>query len=342
MGADSVVATNSTNGIGPRIQFESPVHDFGRAKAGDQVRYSYVFTNTGDQVLNVMEVRPGCGCTTAGDWTRKVEPGKTGSASVVFNSSNFNGPVQKIITVTSNDKQNSHVTLQLRGTVWREIEVIPQLAYMNNVFADTAATITVRVVNNLDRPLTLSSPQCNNKSLTAELKTIQPDKEFQVVISTVPPLPLGAIQAQVTLRTSSGTTPSVTIPVIANVQAPIAVTPARIDLPNAPLTEEKTYTINILNKAKDALALSDPAVNATGVDVQLTEKQPGRAFAAVVTFPRGFEIARGDKVELDIKSSNPGTPLIKVPVMQLPRSNAPLVVPIKPQAAAVSPQAKSQ
>jgi hypothetical protein len=41
------------------------------------------------------------------------------------------------------------------------------------------------------------------------------------------------------------------------------------------------------------MALSEPTVNATGVDVQLREVQPGRNFAAILIFPQGFEIAPG-------------------------------------------------
>ncbi len=185
--APAADATSTTNLIGPRIQFESQMHDFGRAKAGEPVRLTYVFTNTGDQTLEVTEVRPTCGCTTAGDWSRKVEPGKTGTIAIQFNTANFNGSVQKTITTTCNDKRNSHPTLQLKGTVWRAIEVVPQLAYINNVVADSGPNVvTVRILNHEDAPLTLFPPQSNNKSVTAELKTIEAGKEFQVAISILP------------------------------------------------------------------------------------------------------------------------------------------------------------
>ena len=75
---------------------------FGKAKAGDPIKYSYVFTNTGDAVLEVSHVQPSCGCTTAGDWTRKVEPGQTGIVPVQLNSGAIPaGGVFKTITVTS-------------------------------------------------------------------------------------------------------------------------------------------------------------------------------------------------------------------------------------------------
>src|SRR4051812_28927654 len=66
----------------PKIQFAAREYDFGKVKAGDPVKYSYVFTNTGNAVLEVTHVQPSCGCTTAGDWTHKVEPGQTGTIPI--------------------------------------------------------------------------------------------------------------------------------------------------------------------------------------------------------------------------------------------------------------------
>src|SRR6266478_4117700 len=71
-----------TNAAGPKIQFAMPIYDFGKVKSGDPVKYSYVFTNIGTEVLEVTHVQPSCGCTTAGDWTHKVDPGQTGTVPV--------------------------------------------------------------------------------------------------------------------------------------------------------------------------------------------------------------------------------------------------------------------
>ena len=65
--APPAAAAASTNVIGPKLQFATPVYDFGRMKAGDPVKYTYIFTNTGDQLLVLNSVQPQCGCTTAGD-----------------------------------------------------------------------------------------------------------------------------------------------------------------------------------------------------------------------------------------------------------------------------------
>src|ERR1700690_2625078 len=61
---------------GPMIQFESTMFDFGKVSVGEKVRHTYMLTNTGTETLLITNVHPGCHCTTAGDWTHKVEPGK--------------------------------------------------------------------------------------------------------------------------------------------------------------------------------------------------------------------------------------------------------------------------
>jgi len=59
-------ATNAPTLAGPRVRFATPIYDFGRSKAGDPIKYSFIFTNQGEQTLEITHVQPSCGCTTAG------------------------------------------------------------------------------------------------------------------------------------------------------------------------------------------------------------------------------------------------------------------------------------
>src|SRR5438094_63322 len=155
--------------IGPKIQFQTPVYDFGKVKSGDPVKYTFIFTNTADELLILTNVQPSCGCTTAGDWSRQVEPGKTGTIPVQFNSANYGGQVLKTVTVTCNDKTQPSVGLQLKGTVWKPIDVQPQFAVMT-IPSDTQSNVTTRVhiVNNMEEAITLSAPESGNQKFTAE------------------------------------------------------------------------------------------------------------------------------------------------------------------------------
>lgn len=76
--------------------------DFGKVKKGDKVEHVYEVTNTGTNPLVISEVKPGCGCTVP-DFTKDpILPGKKGKITLHFDSSNFDGAVNKYADVFAN------------------------------------------------------------------------------------------------------------------------------------------------------------------------------------------------------------------------------------------------
>lgn len=307
-------AAGSTND-GPRIAFETPVHDFGKISAGSVVKHTFVFTNAGNDKLVISGVQTSCGCTTAGEWTREVEPGKTGTIPIQFSGGSFNGPVSKSVTVASNDKARPSVFLQIKGDIWKPIEVTPAYAVLNVLPDSPGGTTTVSITNNLAAPVYMWGAESSNPAFSAILKTNEPGKSYQVAVATVPPLKTGNIQGSVTIKSSETNSP-INFTVWANVQPPISVVPPALNLPQAPLPNKLTPIVNIINNTTNPLSLTEPSVNATGVDVQIREVQPGHYFTVVVTFPEGFTAPEGKPLEFSVHSNNPKFETIKVPVHQ--------------------------
>src|SRR2546425_1047371 len=328
-------AVPAATNAGPKIQFQTPVYDFGKIKSGEPVKYTFIFTNTGDAVLILANVQPSCGCTTAGEWSHQVEPGKTGTIPVQFNSANYGGQVLKTVTVTSNDKGQPSFGLQVKGTVWKPIDVQPTFAVIN-IPPDTQTNMTtkVHIVNNMEELITLSAPESNNKSFTAELKTNTVGKDFEVVITASPPFEQPNLQGQITLKTSSTNAPVLSVTAWANVQQAVVVSPPQVMLAAGPLANKQTVSIMIQNNSANAMQLSEPKVDTQGVEVALAEPNPGRSFTATLNFPQGFELAQGAKAEFSVKSDNPRFPLIKAPVPQMAK---PVAIPVAPQPAGIIP-----
>ena len=325
----ALVAPAGTNTVGPKIQFETTVHDFGRARSGEQVKYTYILTNGGDQTLEISGVQA-CGCITA-NWTRSVDPGKSGAIPISFNSSGYGGPVTKSVTVTCNDKTNPRPILQFKGTVWKPLDVVPPLAVLNLTPDSPLASATVYITNNLPELITLSAPASDNRALAAELKTNRPGREFEVVVSPVSALPPGSTRAQFTLKTSSTNAPVITFPAFANMQPPVTLSPPQIALPAAPLAQPHTARLDIINNSTNLMVLFEPVVSAPGVDVQLKEVTPGKRFSAMLNFPQGFEIPQGQRVELSINTSLSLMPVLKATIVQPRRPAPPAQPPPVPQ-----------
>lgn len=299
---------------GPKIKFATPIYDFGRLKSGEVVKHDFVFTNIGTAPLEIRNVHVSCGCTTAGEWARLIQPGQTGSIPIQFHSANLAGPVAKSVTVLCNDTNQQMVYLQIKGTVWKPIDVMPQFAVVNVTAETPSNSVAVRIVNNMEEPITLSPPASSNPFFTAELKTNQPGKEFQLVIRTVPGETLVNAQGQISVKTSSTNMPLINVTTWANSQPVIMTIPSQINLPSTPLFNPTPYNVSIRNNGTNLLVLSDPTVNAQNVDVQLKELEPGKFYMATVVFPANFEIAPNERIELAIKSNHPRNPLLKVPI----------------------------
>ena len=331
---DSASPAENAKTSGPRIQFATNVFDFGKVDSGQVVRHDFVFTNVGTATLEITDVRPGCGCTTAGSWDKKVEPGKTGIIPLQFNSTNFGGAVAKSATVTCNDPGQTNVVLHIRGTVWKPIDITPMMAVFN-VSSETPTNETriVRIVNNLEEPVTLSDLQCTNRSFQAELKTVREGKEFELHITAVPPFSSSPIITPVSLKTSSPKMPTINVSAYVMVQQPVTVMPTQIMLPAGPLTNAMHPVVSIRNTGTNSLVLSEPSVNIPGAEVRVQETQPGRFFNLTVDFPVGFQVKADQKVEVTVKSNHPKFPLITVPVFQPKPPSAAAVpgVPPPPQ-----------
>lgn len=312
--------TASATNAGPAIQFDATVYNFDKVMAGETVKHDFVFTNTGSAVLKIMGVYPSCGCTTAGTWTKEVEPGKTGIIPLQFSSDRFAGLVDKHATVLCNIKSHPSLQLHLKGAVWRPLEISPQVAVLN-VVADAASNnpVIVRITSSLPRPIELTQPRSSNPAFKPELRTVQPGKSYELIIHAVPPLKLGTVQGSIAIGTSWTNMPTIAVTALAVVQPAVLVMPRQVMLPAASGSNAIPYTVTIRNNSSQGFTVSDPEVNAPGVAAQAREVLPGRQFAVTMTFPPGFEIAQGENVFLTVKTSHPQFPLIKVPVRQLAR-----------------------
>ena len=88
----------------PEIKFENTTYDFGKIKEeGGKVSGKFIFTNVGNEPLELTNVRPGCGCTAANYTKEPVAPGQQGFIEAIYNPYNRPGAFNKNIRVTTNE-----------------------------------------------------------------------------------------------------------------------------------------------------------------------------------------------------------------------------------------------
>jgi hypothetical protein len=336
-------AADSTNRLGPRIQFNTENYDFEKIIAGEPVKYTFVAVNTGDETLEISNARGSCTCTVVGEgaarnaWSlQKVAPGQTCRIPVEIATDNYGGQaIAKFVTVNSNDKTRPVVNLQVHGNVWVPVEVTPVMAVFN-LTANTATNSTqaIKIINRTETPLTLFDPQSTNSAFSAILKTNVPGQEFELTVTAAPAsgLPpffgVKSIQGEILLRTSVAILNPLKISVFETIYPEITIYPPDLPLPAGPLAQPSTNHIAIRGNLAD-LKLSNPGASVPGVEVSVLAIQTNRQYYLSAVFPKGFAIQPGQAIVLTVQTDNPRFPLLTVPVTPIPggSDNRPPAVP---------------
>lgn len=99
------------------IHFKQMGHDFGEVKAGsDTLWYNFSFTNTGNEPLEIKDVKTSCDCTLA-EWPKTpIQPGKTAIVRGGFKIENKSGAFEKNIIIITNTSPATTV-LSIKGSI---------------------------------------------------------------------------------------------------------------------------------------------------------------------------------------------------------------------------------
>ena len=108
----------------PKIKFENVVYDFGEVPPGKKQFGQFKFTNTGEGLLKITEVKRCCGIVAklASD-KKEYSPGESGTLQVEYRSARRAITFSRKIYVLSNDKEKPNVALTIKA------KVVPKVAY---------------------------------------------------------------------------------------------------------------------------------------------------------------------------------------------------------------------
>jgi hypothetical protein len=111
----------------PKIEFDTKAFKCGTIIEGktEKLKASFVVKNSGDELLKIQGVRPGCGCTVV-KYDSLVPPGKTIKIEAEVNIKGYRaGSISKAITVTSNAANEQSVRLAIEATIESLIDAVP-------------------------------------------------------------------------------------------------------------------------------------------------------------------------------------------------------------------------
>ena len=135
----------------PTLTLVEPIRDFGTVAKGEKLDWSFPIKNTGDADLQILAVRPTCGCTVA-EYDKVIKPGETGKVVAHVDTSQFSGPISKAVIIESNDANTPSAQVTIRAVVKPYVEAFPAGFVRFNVVQGDTQSQTVTIYSEEEEP----------------------------------------------------------------------------------------------------------------------------------------------------------------------------------------------
>ena len=304
----------------PKATVAEPIKDAGTVPKGEKVINDFVIKNEGDADLQITNVQPACGCTVA-QFDKVIKPGATGKVHAEVDSSTFNGPISKGVTVFTNDPDHPQIELTVHANVQPYIAVKPGYARYITVQGEPQEGNIVQTlwapdgaswdVTGADSPypyLTVTYHEAKPEERLPEAK----GKQWKVEMKLANNAKVGPLADYVTVHTNHPKQKVVQIPVSGFVRPVIAVTPPTADFGSIELKEPLKRALDIRNFATEPIKVTGIDVSLPkGIDAKLESLTEGREYQVRVvldpSLPKGPFSGK-----LTIHTDSPKVPTLEV------------------------------
>jgi hypothetical protein len=327
------VTLAATAAASPRITLVDPVKDFGTVPKGEVLNWDFTIKNTGDEDLQILRVQPACGCTVA-EFDSVIAPGQTGRVVAQLRTESFQGPINKPISIQSNDPDSPTTQVAIKAIVKPYVEAHPAGFIRFNLLQGEVAQRSVVLYSEEDEPFEILGIDVPGEWITAEHEKLTGDdrvpvgradqNQYRVTVTLGgPDAPVGPLMDKVRIRTNSKHQPEYMLNLSGIVRPGYNVTPSVLNFGEIHTGVDPEVRVIVLrtNNPQSPAAFRIEKVESSSpalfdADARLTA--PGQ-YEVEVRLSRNAAPGQIDG-DLTIYTSDAGTPVVTVPVKALVRS----------------------
>ena len=162
------------------LKWDKTVQQFQRSPEDREIAAHFPFRNVGSTPVTIKTLRSSCGCTTARLDKKTYAPGEQGEVVMIFVFGGRKDVHRKTVTVTTDDKTQEPVVLDLRVDIREALTVTPALVYWKT--GEPVAAKTVQLAADTGQPVRIKSVTSSNPRLPATLETIKPGAAYTVSV----------------------------------------------------------------------------------------------------------------------------------------------------------------
>lgn len=304
----------------PAVDCTDPVFDFGELYSDESVVHEFVLENTGSGLLQVKQIVPHCGCTTAALDTTTLAPGETTGLTVFLDLKGKKGQQRIGISVESNDPKTPVYELILTGNVIPPISSDPPRIDFGVVNAGLDRTERVRVSTSRDNSNFSIKDLHVDESLpcVAVAEVIDDSKSYEIAITLQSARKRGYFSGRIDIHTNDPAQPTIPIDVSGDVLCEILVQPPKLVLSNSMDAEsrQKPLYLRVLPGTEEDFSITSVKSPFEGMATKYFRLLDGGYIVSIVNLPPVAEL-KGMAMTITTnlsQDSSISVPFIVIPV----------------------------
>ena len=225
--------------------FAERAKDFGAVPFGPTLVHHFKIPNTTDQTATISSARVSCGCVSASIPVKSLAAGESTYLTANMDTKRFIGPKEVTVYVTFS-QPHEEVTLSVKANRNDNFSKSGETIALGQVRKGNDGTGTIQVTMRNDSAFTIRGGTTGTDFVKAAFKEIRRDRSevvYEVSASLKPGLDVGLWTTDAVFNTTSSTLPTVRIPVLVEVVAPITATPATVQFPAVKVGDKKELSV---------------------------------------------------------------------------------------------------
>jgi hypothetical protein len=144
---------------------------------------------------------------------KKIQAGKSGQIEARIRTESLSGPVEKQITITTNDPQNALIKLSIKALVEPEIEISASSIFWGSQPAAKEARVEIFLTVSVAKSVKLLSAASTDSNVSAVLETVPGSngKKSRLIVIRKPNVKPGYHFGKIVVKTTSRLKPELEI-----------------------------------------------------------------------------------------------------------------------------------
>lgn len=312
--ADGEKKTAGTTSAAPAEgkMFGEMNHDFGSVPRGSQLLHRFVWRNTTDKPMELVEYQRSCGCTTVSITPKVVEPGQTGQIEMLMDTKPFAGEKTVNLSLVFGPTKLVSAQFQVKAFSRGDIVYNPgQFSFgVINEGATPTANVDIEYAGTLDFKITgvAEQPPGVDVKITENYRRAG-GVGYQITTTLNSDLPSGDYKQTIQLKTNDPANPILPVLVDARVRSSLTVVPDKLYYG----TVKSGSSMNRRVTLRSSLPFRVLAVEGQGNGISVVVPQTTSTVHSVLIQWRPIE-AGEMHTELRVRTDNEKFPVVVLPV----------------------------